>query len=171
MYVELSESRHQILLDIYKLHWIGSFEEENMIFAYTIFKVLLPVGNVDHLTLVLYRTLWNCFQTNIAWNLPSKIKGSELQRAREDDIRQSVEDNFLFASTVHHPPRKKWYSQGLTIIYQLQKCSVQVSMDFPNMKELLLLQWIQNSPSYCCQLMANKNMGFKTMLQEWISCL
>jgi hypothetical protein len=57
MCVELSESRHQILLDIYKLHWIGSFEEENMIFAYTIFKVLLPVGNVDHLTLVLYRTL------------------------------------------------------------------------------------------------------------------
>ncbi len=31
MYVELSESRHKILLDIYKLHWMGSFEEENMI--------------------------------------------------------------------------------------------------------------------------------------------
>lgn len=31
MYVELSESRHQILLDIYKLHRMGSFEEENMI--------------------------------------------------------------------------------------------------------------------------------------------
>jgi hypothetical protein len=39
--------------------------------------------------------------------LPSKIKGSELQRAREDDMRQSVEDNFLFVSAVHDPPRKK----------------------------------------------------------------